>query len=96
MMDFDILGKEVAVVLQKMTKLDMHCLSPSGEDMHCLRPTMKEVAECLQILRRLHMHATSAHRDSYYTQNHEGLSSLAVPLDSMTYRSMETSRLVWE
>jgi hypothetical protein len=92
MMDFDILGKEVTVVLQKMTKLDMHCHSPSGED----RPTMKEVAECLQILRRLHMHATSAHRDSYYTQNHEGLSSLAVPLDSMTYRSMETSRLVWE
>jgi hypothetical protein len=38
-------------VLEKLAELGMHCLSPRGGE----RPTMKEAAERLQILRRLHM-----------------------------------------
>nr|XP_034586816.1 wall-associated receptor kinase 3-like [Setaria viridis] len=91
MLDFDIIDETVMAVLEKLAKLAVHCLSPNGED----RPTMKEVAERLQILRRLHIHATSGRKNNYSTQNHLGSSSLAVPLDDMTYRSMETSTLVW-
>jgi hypothetical protein len=51
MLDTEIVDDQVIVVLEKLAELVMHCLSPKGDD----RPTMKEVAEGLQMLRRLQM-----------------------------------------
>ncbi|KAF0890129.1 hypothetical protein E2562_037931 [Oryza meyeriana var. granulata] len=42
-------------VLEKLAKVAVQCLSPRGDD----RPTMKEVAERLQMLRRLQLQAIS-------------------------------------
>jgi serine/threonine protein kinase len=50
-LDHDIIEDEVMVVLEKLAELVMHCLSPRGDE----RPTMKEVAERLQMLRRIQM-----------------------------------------
>ncbi|KAL6847115.1 hypothetical protein ACP4OV_022968 [Aristida adscensionis] len=50
MLDCDIINAEAMAVLEKLAELAMHCLSPRGDD----RPTMREVAEHLQMLRRLH------------------------------------------
>ncbi|KAL6643746.1 hypothetical protein ACP70R_018512 [Stipagrostis hirtigluma subsp. patula] len=93
LLDTEIIDEAVMAVLEKLVKLAMLCLSPSGDD----RPTMKEVAERLQMLRRrLHMHATSDHENNYYAHNnHGGSSSVAVPEDDMTCSSIETSTLVW-
>ncbi|CAD6341390.1 unnamed protein product [Miscanthus lutarioriparius] len=88
MLDSEIIDEEVMAVLEKLAQLAVHCLCPSGDD----RPTMKEVAERLQMLRRLHMDATSDCEDSYYA-HHGGSSSLAAPLDDMAYNSIETSTL---
>jgi hypothetical protein len=44
-----IVDDEVMIVLEKLAQLVMHFLSPKGDE----RPTMKEVAERLQMLRRL-------------------------------------------
>ncbi|CAN6343869.1 unnamed protein product [Urochloa humidicola] len=91
MLDFEIIDEAVMAVLEKLAQLAVHCLCPSGDD----RPTMKEVAERLQILMRLHMDATSGCEESYYAHNSDGgSSSLANPLDDMTYSSMETSTLI--
>uniref|UniRef100_A0A8R7QAX4 Protein kinase domain-containing protein n=1 Tax=Triticum urartu TaxID=4572 RepID=A0A8R7QAX4_TRIUA len=49
LLDYEIIGDGVMVVLWKLAELAMHCLSPRGDK----RPTMKEVAECLQMLRRI-------------------------------------------
>ena len=89
MLDSEIIDEVVMAVLEKLAQLAVHCLCPSGDD----RPTMKEVAERLQMLRRLHMDANSDCEDSYYA-HHGGSSSLAVPLDDMAYNSMETSTLI--
>jgi hypothetical protein len=56
---------------------------------------MKEVAERLQMLRRLHMDATSDCEDSYYVKKHKGSPSMAAPLDEMTYSSVEASTLIF-
>ena len=48
-LDTEIVDDEVMIVLKKLAQLVMHCLSPKGDE----RPTMKEVAERLQMLRRL-------------------------------------------
>ncbi|WVZ91268.1 hypothetical protein U9M48_037460 [Paspalum notatum var. saurae] len=90
MLDFEIIDEAAMTVLEKLAQLAVHCLCPSGDD----RPTMKEVAERLQMLRRLHMDTTSVCENSYYAHNHERSSSLAAPLDEMTYSSMETSTLI--
>lgn len=92
MLDSEITDDAVMVVLEKLAKLAVQCLSPRGDD----RPTMKEIAEHLQVLRRLQMHAASDHEEKYrYAHNnHGGSSSVAAPLDEMTYGSMETSKLV--
>jgi hypothetical protein len=50
-LDDDIIEDEVMVVPEKLAELAMHCLNPRGDE----RPTMKEVAERLQILRRIRM-----------------------------------------
>jgi len=48
-LDSEIVQDEIMIVLQKLAELAMHYLSPKGDE----RPTMKEVAEQLQTLRRL-------------------------------------------
>jgi serine/threonine protein kinase len=55
-LDTEIVDDEVMIVLEKLAQLVMHCLSPKGDE----RPTMKEVAEQLQMLRRLQ---TACHQD---------------------------------
>lgn len=90
MLDFEIIDEVAIEVLEKLPKLAVHCLCPSGDD----RPTMKEVVESLQMLNRLHMDATNDCADSYYAHSHAGSSSLAAPLDDMAYNSMETSTLI--
>jgi len=62
----------------------------TGDD----RPTMKEVAERLQMLRRLHMDAINDCEDNYYVKKHAGSPSMAAPLDEMTYSSVEVSTLI--
>jgi hypothetical protein len=52
MLDIEIMDKVAMEVLEKLAQLAVHCLCPSGDD----RPTTKEVAEHLQMLRRLHAH----------------------------------------
>lgn len=91
MIDTEILDEAVMEVLEKLAQLAVRCLCPSGDD----RPTMKEVAERLQMLRRLHMDASSDCEDSHYANNHGGSPSLVAPLDEMTYSSMETSTLIF-
>nr|CAB3466517.1 unnamed protein product [Digitaria exilis] len=49
MLDSEIIDEGIMVVLEKIAELAMHCLNPRGDE----RPTMKEVAERLQMLRRL-------------------------------------------
>ncbi|KAJ1266398.1 hypothetical protein BS78_08G148000 [Paspalum vaginatum] len=90
MLDFEIIDEPVMAVLENLAQLAVHCLCSSGDD----RPTMKEVAERLQMLRRLHMDTASVCENSYYAHNHGRSSSLAAPLDEMTYSSMETSTLI--
>ncbi|KAL5205688.1 hypothetical protein ABZP36_033897 [Zizania latifolia] len=91
MLDIEITDKEVMPVLEKLSILAAHCLSPRGDD----RPTMKEVAECLQMLRRLPMHAASDHKGgSCAHDNNEGSSSVAVPFYETMYESIETSKIL--
>uniref|UniRef100_A0A0D9Y1G2 Protein kinase domain-containing protein n=1 Tax=Leersia perrieri TaxID=77586 RepID=A0A0D9Y1G2_9ORYZ len=89
MLDYEIIEDKVMVVLQKLAELAMHCLNPRGAD----RPTMKEVAERLQILRRLHMQLVSKSGPVRVHYCFKG-SSMSVPLDPMKYQSMETAKLV--
>jgi serine/threonine protein kinase len=51
MLDCEIIDDKIMVVLEKLAELVMHCLSPRGDE----RPTMKEVAERLQMLKRIQM-----------------------------------------
>jgi len=79
------------VVIEKLAVLTVHCLSMRGED----RPTMKEVAERLRVLWRHQMHAAGvAKYDCDFGSNYGGSSSVVFPLDEMTYRSLETCKLV--
>uniref|UniRef100_A0A0E0MPL1 Serine-threonine/tyrosine-protein kinase catalytic domain-containing protein n=1 Tax=Oryza punctata TaxID=4537 RepID=A0A0E0MPL1_ORYPU len=58
MLDREIMDKETMVVLEKLSILAANCLRPRGDD----RPTMKQVAECLQMIRRLTTHTASDHK----------------------------------
>ncbi|CAD6266888.1 unnamed protein product [Miscanthus lutarioriparius] len=90
-LDSEIVHDETMIVLQKLAELVMHCLSPKGDE----RPTMKEVAERLQMLRRLEMQQVTktppiqAHH--YYEEQ-----SVYVPSDETEYQSMETTKLELE
>jgi len=89
LLDTEIVDDKVMVVLEKLAELVMHCLSPKGDE----RPTMKEVAERLQILRRLQTQlVTKTHsiRPHYFY----GGPSVPVPSDEMGYQSMEAAKLV--
>ncbi|KAL6847113.1 hypothetical protein ACP4OV_022966 [Aristida adscensionis] len=89
MLDSEIVDDEVMVVLEKLAELVMHCLSRKGDE----RPTMKEVAERLQMLRRLQLQlVTKANpMQTHYTY---GGPSVLVPSEDMGYQSMETAKLV--
>ncbi|KAL6643751.1 hypothetical protein ACP70R_018517 [Stipagrostis hirtigluma subsp. patula] len=89
MLDSEIVYDEVMLVLEKLAELVMHCLSPRGDE----RPTMKEVAERLQMLRRLQMQPvlkTNPIRAHYSY----GEPSVPIPSDEMGYQSMGTAKMV--
>ncbi|KQK12226.1 hypothetical protein BRADI_1g02290v3 [Brachypodium distachyon] len=92
MLDLDIIDDAVMVVLEDMAELAVHCLSPRG----CDRPTMKEVAERLQVMRRLQLHATSAHENKDYAHHYGGSLWVADPLEETTHGSIGMSELVEE
>ncbi|KAM0896177.1 hypothetical protein ACQ4PT_023353 [Festuca glaucescens] len=85
-LDDDIVEDEVLVVLQKLAELAMHCLNPRGDE----RPTMKEVAERLQTLRRIKMQkvGTPNPMRMHYP---DGKSSTS---DETKYQSTDTANLV--
>lgn len=55
---------------------------------------MKEVAERLQMPRRLQMHATSDGENDRHTHSYGGSPSAVLPADEMAYGSVGTSELV--
>ncbi|KAL6622653.1 hypothetical protein ACP70R_032532 [Stipagrostis hirtigluma subsp. patula] len=89
MLDSEIVYDEVMLVLEKLAELVMHCLSPRGDE----RPTMKEVAERLQMLRRLQMQPVMKTNPirAHYSY---GVPSVPVPSDEMGYQSMGTANMV--
>uniref|UniRef100_A0ACD5YK78 Uncharacterized protein n=1 Tax=Avena sativa TaxID=4498 RepID=A0ACD5YK78_AVESA len=88
-LDYDIIEDEVMVVLEKLAELVIHCLSPRGDE----RPTMKEVAERLQLLRRIQMQQviTPNPMGMHYP---DGESSMPIPSNEMKYQSTDTAKLV--
>ncbi|CAM0902486.1 unnamed protein product [Alopecurus aequalis] len=88
-LDYDIIEDEVMLVLEKLAELVMLCLSPRGDE----RPTMKDVAERLQMLSRIQMQqvATSNPTRMCYP---DGESLMHIPSEEMKYQSMDTSKMV--
>jgi serine/threonine protein kinase len=84
-LDDDIIGDEVMVVLEKLAELAMHCLNPIGDE----RPTMKEVAERLQTLRRIKMQKVST-ANPMRMHYPDGESSTS---DETKYQSTDTANL---
>ncbi|CAL4897736.1 unnamed protein product [Urochloa decumbens] len=91
MLDSEIIDDEVMVVLEKLAELAMHCLSPRGDE----RPTMKEVAERLQVLSRLQMQLVTKTRPVRVRYSHEG-PSRPVASGEIRYQGMETTKLVFD
>jgi len=91
MLDSEIVDDEVMVVLEKLAELVMQCLNPKGDE----RPTMKDVAERLQILRRLHLQLVTKTQPIQAHYSYGGPSA-SVPSDEKGYQSTETSKLVLE
>ncbi|CAN6329896.1 unnamed protein product [Urochloa humidicola] len=91
MLDSEIIDDEIMVVPEKLAELVMHCLSTKGEE----RPTMKEVAERLQMLRRLQMQLTTKADPTQAHYSYGGTSEF-VPSDGTGYQSTETAKLVLE
>ncbi|KAF8655700.1 hypothetical protein HU200_061022 [Digitaria exilis] len=91
MLDSEIIDDEDMVVLEKLAELVMHCLSPRGDD----RPTMKEVAERLLMLKRLQMQLATKTKPIRVRYSHGGPSG---PVDSgeIRYHGMETTKLVFD
>ncbi|CAL4897740.1 unnamed protein product [Urochloa decumbens] len=83
MLDCEIIDDEVMIVLEKLAKLVMHCLSPRGDQ----RPTMKEVAERLQMLRRLQMQLVKKISPIRVRYSYEGSSTIATS-------GMDTAKLL--
>ena len=90
MLDSEITDDADMVVLENMTELAVHCLSQRGND----RPTMKEVAERLEMMRRLHLHTTNGRDDNRFARNYGGSSSVVVPFDEATHGTIDMSELV--
>ncbi|CAN6361865.1 unnamed protein product [Urochloa humidicola] len=77
------------LVLEKLAELAMHCLSPRGDE----RPTMKEVAERLQMLRRLQMQLAT--ETNYIRADYSyGIPLTPVASDEERYQGLETAKLV--
>jgi serine/threonine protein kinase len=91
MVDCEIIDDEVMVVLEKLAELAMHCLSPRGDE----RPTMKEVAERLLMLRRLHVQLVTKTKPIRVRYSHER-PSRPIASDEIWYESMETTKLVFD
>ncbi|KAL6622650.1 hypothetical protein ACP70R_032529 [Stipagrostis hirtigluma subsp. patula] len=89
MLDCEIVDDEVMVVLEKLAELVMHCLSARGDE----RPTMKEVAERLQILMRLQSQLVTKTNPTRVRYSYGGPST-PVASDGTGYQGMETSKLV--
>ncbi|XBH74458.1 hypothetical protein VPH35_101402 [Triticum aestivum] len=90
MLDTEITDDAVMVVLENMAELAVQCLGPKGDD----RPTMKEVAESLQMMRRLRLHSASDPENNHYTHSYGGSSSVVVPLEETTRGTIDMSELV--
>ncbi|XBH74456.1 hypothetical protein VPH35_101400 [Triticum aestivum] len=90
MLDSEITDDAGLVVLENMAELAVRCLSQRRND----RPTMKEVAERLEMMRRLHLHATNGHGNNIYAHNYGGSSSVVVPFDEATRGTIDMSELV--
>jgi serine/threonine protein kinase len=88
-LDADIIEDEVMLVLEKLAELAMHCLNPIGDE----RPTMKEVAERLQMLSRIQMQQVTTPNPirMHYTY---GELSMSIPSGGMKYQSSDTAKLV--
>ncbi|CAL4905078.1 unnamed protein product [Urochloa decumbens] len=89
MLDCEIIDDEIMVVLEKLAELVMHCLSPRGDE----RPTMKEVAERLQILIRLQMQLATE-TNSIRAGYSYGRPMTPIASDEVRYQGMETTKLV--
>ncbi|KAG8049264.1 hypothetical protein GUJ93_ZPchr0009g738 [Zizania palustris] len=93
MLDSEILDGSNMEVIEKLAIVAVQCLSRRGDD----RPTMKEVAESLQMLWRLQMQAIcDPESDGHMHDNYGGWPSVVLHLDEneMANQSMETSKLV--
>jgi serine/threonine protein kinase len=90
MLDCEIRDDEVMVVLEKLAELVMHCLSPRGDE----RPTMKEAAERLQILRRLHMQLTTKTEPIRVRYSYGRGPSRPATSDQIRYHGMDTAKVV--
>ncbi|KAF2908840.1 wall-associated receptor kinase 5 [Oryza sativa Japonica Group] len=91
MLDPEIVDGSNVVAIEKLTKVVVQCMSPRGDD----RPTMKEVAERLQMLRKLQMQATcDGENDRDVHDNFGGSPSVILHFDEMTDSSIETSNLI--
>ncbi|XP_045085279.1 wall-associated receptor kinase 5-like [Aegilops tauschii subsp. strangulata] len=90
MLDSEITDDAGMVVLENMAELAVHCLSQRGDD----RPTMKEVAERLDMMRRLYPHATSACEHNCFARSYGASSSVAIPLGETTHGTIDMSELV--
>ncbi|VAH97230.1 unnamed protein product [Triticum turgidum subsp. durum] len=90
MLDSEITDDAGLVLLENMAELAVHCLSQRGDD----RPTMKEVAERLEMMRRLHLHGNNAPENNCGAHNYGGSSSVLVPFDEKTHGTIDMSELV--
>ncbi|XP_044949802.1 wall-associated receptor kinase 5-like [Hordeum vulgare subsp. vulgare] len=90
MLDSEITDDTGMVVLENMAELAVHCLSQRGDD----RPTMKEVAERLEMMRRLYSHAASSCEHNCFARSYVASSLAAVPLEETTCGTIDMSELV--
>lgn len=86
--DREIMDEAAMEVLWKLAELAAHCLSPRGDE----RPRMKEVAERLQVLRRLEMQVVGR-KSTDLVEHFYGGSMGHVQLDTTNYQSTETDKL---
>ncbi|KAK1642480.1 hypothetical protein QYE76_060285 [Lolium multiflorum] len=89
-LDFEILDEADTKVLKNMAELVVHCLSPKGEN----RPTMKEVAESLEVMRKLQLRRTNAHENNRCAHKYEGSSLVDITFDETTQGTIDMSELV--
>jgi hypothetical protein len=89
-LDFELLDEARMGVLENMAELIVNCLSPRGED----RPTMKEVAESLEMMRKLQLHTTNAHENNSCARKYGGSSSVDITFGETIEGTIDMSELV--